>query len=94
MKNLNFTVFGLGDSSYEKYNAMAKKLTQRLLDLGANLIHKVGLGDYQHDFNYEGEFDPWMSSLWPSLDTVGKGKFIKTGELTVEDSERLLPPIY
>ena len=32
---LKFTVFGLGDSSYEKFNAMAKKLTQRLLDLGA-----------------------------------------------------------
>ncbi len=32
---LRFTVFGLGDSSYEKFNAMAKKLTQRLLDLGA-----------------------------------------------------------
>jgi sulfite reductase alpha subunit-like flavoprotein len=24
---LNFTVFGLGDSAYEKFNAMAKKLT-------------------------------------------------------------------
>ena len=33
--NLRFTVFGLGDSSYDKFNAMAKKLTQRLLDLGA-----------------------------------------------------------
>jgi sulfite reductase alpha subunit-like flavoprotein len=35
LSNLKFTVFGLGDSSYEKFNAMAKKLTQRLLDLGA-----------------------------------------------------------
>ena len=46
LENLKFTVFGLGDSSYELFNAMAKKLTQRLLDLGAKLIHKVGLGDY------------------------------------------------
>ena len=46
LKKLNFTVFGLGDSSYALFNAMAKKLAQRLLDLGANLFHKVGLGDY------------------------------------------------
>lgn len=40
---------------------MAKKFTQRLLDLGATLFHQVGLGDYQHDFGYEGEFDPWLA---------------------------------
>jgi sulfite reductase alpha subunit-like flavoprotein len=27
--------------------------------LGGTLFHKVGLGDFQHDFEYEGEFDPW-----------------------------------
>jgi len=46
LRQLKFSVFGLGDSSYALFNAMAKKLTQRLLDLGANLFHKVGLGDY------------------------------------------------
>ena len=35
LKGLRFSVFGLGDSSYALFNAMAKKLTQRLLDLGA-----------------------------------------------------------
>ena len=54
----------------------------------------MGLGDYQHDFNYEGEFDPWMSSLWLSLDSVLKGKFIKTGDLKPEEANLLLPPIY
>ena len=73
---------------------MAKKLTQRLIDLGANLFHKVGLGDYQHDFNYEGEYDPWMNNLWTSLQTVVKGKMIKTDELSSEESNKLLPPIY
>lgn len=46
LSQLKFTVFGLGDSTYDKFNAMAKKLTQRCLDLGASLFHKVGLGDY------------------------------------------------
>ena len=67
LSSLRFTVFGLGDSAYDKFNAMAKKLTQRLLDLGAHLFHKVGLGDYQHDFEYEGEYDPWMRLLWPKI---------------------------
>lgn len=91
LANLNFSVFGLGDSSYEKFNAMAKKLTQRLLDLGAKLFHKVGLGDYQHDFNYEGEYDPWLNSLWESLNKVIVGKFINTGEI---ENDKLLPSIY
>lgn len=69
LSGLNFTVFGLGDSTYALFNAMAKKLTQRLLDLGANLFHKVGLGDAQHDFGFEGEFDPWQASLWENIKT-------------------------
>jgi len=31
LKKVNFTVFGLGDSSYAIFNAMAKKLTARML---------------------------------------------------------------
>ncbi|CDW72589.1 nadph-dependent diflavin oxidoreductase 1 [Stylonychia lemnae] len=91
LQQLNFSVFGLGDSSYEKFNAMAKKLTQRLIDLGANLFHKVGLGDYQHDFNYEGEFDPWLNNLWQSMNKVLVGKFINLGDIP---EDKLLPPIY
>ena len=49
---------------------MAKKMTQRLVDLGANLVHKVGLGDYQHDFEYQAEFDPWLEAFWPQLKKV------------------------
>jgi len=61
LSKVKFTVFGLGDSSYELFNAMAKKMTQRMLDLGAKLFHKVGLGDHQHDFGHEGELDPWLT---------------------------------
>ena len=71
---------------------MAKKLTQRVLDLGGQLFHKVGLGDYQHDFNYEGEFDPWLSNMWESLNKVLKGKFVSS-EIDHLQS-KLLPPIY
>lgn len=63
LENLNYTIFGLGDSSYEKYNYTAKILNNRLKQLSANLIYPVGLGDDQHDFGYEGEFDPWCKEL-------------------------------
>jgi hypothetical protein len=66
---------------------MAKKLTQRMINLGANLFHKIGLGDYQHDFGYEGEFDPWTQQLWPELVKFG----LPQGEML---SASLLPSVY
>ena len=85
---LNFTVFGLGDSSYEVFNAMARKLHQRLLQLGANCFHDKGLGDDQHDFGYEAEFDPWLELLWDKLyllDDSLKHSDIKSEE-SIEDA--------
>lgn len=60
-------MFGLGDSGYQKYNFAAKKLDKRLLDLGAEPIIEKGLGDDQHPSGYEGALDPWLLSLWKSL---------------------------
>ena len=94
LKQVNFCVFGLGDSSYALFNAMAKKLTQRMLDLGATLFQKVGLGDYQHDFGFEGEFDPWLSELWSNL----KLQLPPVHPMLLEPSgsleDRILPPVY
>nr|XP_034588629.1 NADPH-dependent diflavin oxidoreductase 1-like [Setaria viridis] len=58
-----YAVFGLGDSGYRKYNFPAKKLDQRLLDLGAKRIIEKGLGDDQNPAGYEGALDPWLQSL-------------------------------
>ena len=52
---------------------MARKLDQRLQQLGALKFHERGLGDQQHDFGYEGEFDPWMEELWETLFKVNPG---------------------
>ncbi|GFP85303.1 NADPH-dependent diflavin oxidoreductase 1 [Phtheirospermum japonicum] len=48
LEGVNYAVFGLGDSSYQKYNFVAKKLDKRLSDLGAMAIIERGLGDDQH----------------------------------------------
>ena len=38
---MRFTVFGLGDSSYPKFNAVARRLEVRLKQLGATSFHEV-----------------------------------------------------
>lgn len=63
LENMNYTIFGLGDSSYEKFNLTSKMLDKRLEQLGAMKFFPIGLGDDQHDFGWEGEFDPWLSKL-------------------------------
>ncbi|KAI0241496.1 NAPDH-dependent diflavin reductase [Massospora cicadina] len=48
LENLKFAVFGLGDSSYAKFNYPAKKLFRRLCQLGAQAACPRGDGDDQH----------------------------------------------
>ncbi|KAI9592068.1 hypothetical protein BDF19DRAFT_472185 [Syncephalis fuscata] len=45
---MQYSVFGLGDSSYEKYNYPAKKLYKRLQQLGGHPFYVRGDGDDQH----------------------------------------------
>ncbi|CAN0242169.1 unnamed protein product, partial [Hapterophycus canaliculatus] len=47
LESMRFAVFGLGDSGYAKYNATARKLHARLLQLGAVELVDRGLGDDQ-----------------------------------------------
>jgi sulfite reductase alpha subunit-like flavoprotein len=60
-------VLGLGDSSYTKFNFAAKRLHKRLLQLGAQSLIPLGLGDDQHDLGYDAAADPWIDSLWTNL---------------------------
>ncbi|KAL0965114.1 hypothetical protein UPYG_G00276980 [Umbra pygmaea] len=64
---LDCAVLGLGDSSYPKFNFVAKKLHKRLLQLGASMLLPVGLADDQHDLGADGVIDPWLVSFWESL---------------------------
>lgn len=62
-----------------------------MLQLGAKLFHKVGLGDYQHDFGYEGEFDPWLLGLWVDLKII----LPESTQIILEpETSLLLPPVY
>lgn len=48
LEGVHYAVFGLGDSGYQKFNFVAKKLDKRLSDLGAKALIERGLGDDQH----------------------------------------------
>ncbi|KAL8161907.1 hypothetical protein V2J09_013396 [Rumex salicifolius] len=87
LEGVNYAVFGLGDSSYQKYNFVAKKLDKRLLDLGGRPLLEKGLGDDQHPSGYEGALDPWIASLWnvlyemdPNFFSYGVDYVISNGE--------------
>ena len=90
LSSLQFTTFGLGDSSYPNYNTVARKLHQRLLNLGGNKIHDRGLGDDQHDIGYDSAFIPWLESLSIKLEQIYG---IKDG-LKAIPKDTLIPPKY
>jgi sulfite reductase alpha subunit-like flavoprotein len=50
LEDLDYAVFGLGDSSYPKYNWVAKKFTRRMQSLGAREVVERGEGDDQNEF--------------------------------------------
>ncbi|XP_006455610.1 hypothetical protein AGABI2DRAFT_210044 [Agaricus bisporus var. bisporus H97] len=62
-EDLSFAVFGLGDTSYDKFCWPAKMLSKRLRSLGATEVCERGEGDEQHPFGIDGAFEPWLTKL-------------------------------
>jgi len=88
LEQLEFAVFGCGDSSYEKYNVMARKLRARLLQLGAKEFAERGFGDDQSRFGLEGDLDAWLPKLWEGV----VKKFSLPSDFIVDESPRLFDP--
>lgn len=63
LQSVRFTSFGLGDSSYPKFNWAHRKLYNRLVQLGAQAISDRGESDEQHPEGIDGSFIPWSTSL-------------------------------
>jgi NADPH-ferrihemoprotein reductase len=64
---LRYAVFGLGDSSYAKYNFMGKMLHNRLRQLGAQPIILRGLGDEQDNGGVWEGLESFVGALFPLL---------------------------
>lgn len=67
LRRVNFTTFGLGDSSYPRYNVAHRMLHNRMLQLGAQLFCLRGEGNEQHPEGHTGEFRSWIMDLKDSL---------------------------
>lgn len=74
LANVNFAVFGLGDSKYwpraedaHYFNKPVKDLTKKLELLGAKFLCDLGLGDDQADDGYNTAYNDWEPKLWEAL---------------------------
>ena len=90
LEKLKFAVFGLGDSGYPIYNAVARRLHQRLLNLGGRAIVDRGLGDDQHPLGYDGDLNPWLLNFW----TETLGHFPLPPGKEIISSREVDPPVY
>ncbi|CDK26973.1 unnamed protein product [Kuraishia capsulata CBS 1993] len=66
LENLKFACFGLGNSTYEIYNAMGKRTVARLTELGATLIGELGEGD-DGQGTMDEDYLAWKDSLFEVL---------------------------
>jgi len=66
LENVTFSVFGLGNSAYEQFNAAAKMVNSALLGLGAKQLLKLHLGD--DDKCLEQDFENWIEAFWPAFE--------------------------
>lgn len=87
---LDCAVLGLGDSSYPKFNFVAKKLHKRLLQLGAGMLLPVGLADDQHDLGPDAVIDPWLGSFWEKVLVL----YPSLSDLEPLREDEPLPPSY
>lgn len=63
LQNLRFSVFGLGDSSYAKFNYGARKLRNRIIQLGAVEVVGSAFGDEMHPCGIDTEFIGWLNNI-------------------------------
>ncbi|KAL4472596.1 hypothetical protein ABPG74_018545 [Tetrahymena malaccensis] len=67
-KNIRYTVFGLGNTQYEHYNAMGRQTNQHFERLGAKRVYKYGEGD--DNSSLEDDFNEWKENLWTELKKI------------------------
>ncbi|KAJ8414511.1 hypothetical protein AAFF_G00037130 [Aldrovandia affinis] len=87
LEGVSFTVFALGNKTYEHFNSMGKYVDKRLEELGAKRIFDLGLGD--DDANLEDDFVSWREQFWPAVcehfgvDATGEDFSVRQYELVV-----------
>jgi hydroxylamine reductase len=78
MKQIPFSILGLGNSHNEHFNAAAKKLSDKLKEMGATNLVRMQLSCELQNNGHEGVFRAWKKNLWPSLGLVESKKGVLT----------------
>jgi NADPH-ferrihemoprotein reductase len=65
LDGLKYVVFGLGNRTYEHYNLIARKVDDKLTELGAVRLGPRGEGD--DDKAMEEDYLEWKEKMWPEL---------------------------
>ncbi|XP_005988651.1 NADPH--cytochrome P450 reductase isoform X1 [Latimeria chalumnae] len=87
LSGVKYAVFGLGNKTYEHFNAMGKYVDKRLNELGAQRMFDLGVGD--DDGNLEEDFISWREQFWPAVcehfgvEATGEDSSIRQYELVV-----------
>jgi NADPH-ferrihemoprotein reductase len=66
LTGLEYCVMGLGDTSYEQFNEMAKFCDKCITTLGGKLLYKLGAANAE-TYTTEDDFFDWKKSLWSFL---------------------------
>jgi sulfite reductase alpha subunit-like flavoprotein len=67
LRRLRFASFGLGDSSYPRYNVAHRMLCNRLTQLGATTFCERGEGNEQHPEGHSAGLREWIVQLKQSM---------------------------
>ena len=66
LNGVSYSVFGCGNTDWAStYQAVPRRIDERLSQLGAERIHARGEGDAREDM--DGAFQDWADALWPVL---------------------------
>lgn len=83
LANLKYVAFGLGNNTYEHYNAMVRNVDKALTKLGAKRIGAAGEGD-DGAGTMEEDFLAWKELMWAAL----------AEEMGLEEREAVYEPIF
>lgn len=65
-EGMTYSVFGLGDTSYEQFNEMGVQFDQGFEKLGAKRLYEMGVANAE-TFTTEDDFVKWKENLWQNI---------------------------
>lgn len=83
LNNLKYVTFGLGNNTYEHYNAIVRLLDKALIKLGATRIGEAGEGD-DGAGTMEEDFLTWKEPMWTAL----------AEKMGLEEREAVYEPVF